>query len=358
MVFSMSRDLFDSLCNQFPGVLSRARAKPQYLIKCPYCGAESSPKNFHCSFGQIFPNEGWGFKCFSCGEVRSLKRFAIESGKTEQREVLRPLPRPVTAVKPVWLSQKKTVFDYSTRSPNKYDLWYQYKCVTPDMVDKYKLGVSVLPSCHCTHPRLITPFLENGNPVWFRGRRIDCDCNNWLGASGVSPYDVSLPGIEESPENGVIFITENRVDAMLITEKTPYSGVATLSTAYWCDKWTHQLRDVNPSRVIILFDADLPGNGLPALDFQEAVRRRVSRRFNVECPSILEIRPLDDGWVVKWESAETIGEIHIPQPSGVKLANKLLAAGLKNVVVAKWREGELGLDAGQLYVNSLGDKSQ
>lgn len=350
------QDLFNSLCAQFPGMLSRNRAKPQYLITCPYCGAESRQTNFHCSFGQIFPNEGWGFKCFSCGEVRSLKRFAIEAGAIEQ-QIPKPLPvsPPKPQHKPIWLSQKQAVCNHVVKATDKYDLWYEYKRVTPDMVDKYRLGVGVLPSCQCKHHRLITPFFEHDNPVWFRGRRVDCDCNNWLGASGVSPYDISLPGIEDVPQNGIVFVTENRVDAMLITEKSPYYGVATLSTSYWCDKWTKQLRAAKPSQVIVLFDADLPGNGLPIGDFQQAVKRRIVKRFHVEHPVIVSTLTLDGGWLVEWQAGETSGEIHIPQPAGVKLANRLLGAGIKNVTVGKWQEGELGLDVGQLYVNSLGE---
>lgn len=331
--------------------------KTQALAEyCPFCGADNQ-KHIRASFGQVLYGN-WGFHCFACGKSCSLFHLA---------NLFNVLDRPIVERKPTeirdpqlpsWYSGRKSLQGGYTSSQDKYTKWATYKGVTPEMVDRYQLGYGVLPGdkgrMHsCPHYRLITPILDgSGGVVWFRGRRMDCDCANWHSANmrdySMQSLGVALPQSHYAKSNGEIFITENYIDAGLINMSSRYSAVATLSTSYWLPSWTEQLRQLNPVRIFMAFDHDTSGNGGTLEQVKDRAIQFVSRREKCADVVVTGINVELDSYAVDWQCGDKRGVQHIGSPRGVILANHLLQQGF-NVRMVKWRHGVK--DIGQWLTN-------
>lgn len=316
-------------------------------IACPYCGKESSPTDLHCAFGYIFTeNNSYGFHCFVCGASVSLEN--LYKLFTNQSIVIDRVDKVVTEKAPrYWQTRINQLLSRFTGNKDKYQAWERYKHVGPNLVDKYHLGLGKLPDSRCIHKRLVTPIFSSGQPVWFRGRAYKCECQKWLGSKGVSPTHLPLLLSEHVKPGQYIFIVENYVDALLVNEHSPYAGIPTLSVSYWGSSWTEEIRALKPKHVIIAYDADVAGNGpINRAHLLGTAKKRLQRRLGA-IEANVEITSEDKtGWIISWRYLEAQGTLKIPIPNGVKLANKLLAAGLP-VTLAKW-ENE-GDDIGMLY---------
>jgi hypothetical protein len=199
--------------------------------------------------------------------------------------------------------------------------WAAYKPLCPETIRAHHLGLGVLPASKCRHPRLIVPIYRDGQPVGLRGRAIDCDCAKWLAPAGTVIADYPLYNQEALTSGHVVWITENPIDALMLTERTPYVGVATYSVSYWQDAWLGALQAAQPEAVVIAYDNDIPGNG------GAAGRAEMERAW-------LQAHP------------------RVPDPSGPKLANRLLAAGIPTALY-DWGNAAPKSDIGSLLMEVM-----
>jgi hypothetical protein len=217
---------------------------------CPACGHTSDPRHPHFSFSQK------GAHCFSCGYSAGLQGYAKLVGITEIKVTLTPRAQ---AQPPTWLSQAGGLVDKYTTNPQAWDKWQAYKKVSRPTFESHRLGLGILPLSPCHHPRLIVPIMRGTEIVGLRGRRIACDCAKWLAPKDTSIELYPLYNAEPEPR-GIVFITENPVDALMIGDAYPLlHGVATYSTSYWYPHWEQQLSQAE--MVVVAFDNDLPGCG-------------------------------------------------------------------------------------------------
>jgi ribosomal protein L37E len=281
------------------------RKQKEWHIPCPECGHESTPKDPHFSFSLA------GAYCFVCGYKASLvglaRRLDCHAEAARPRPVRRPEPRKPDAL-PAWMMNGEQLVRKYEQHPRRVDLWNSYKRLSRETIERMRLGVGVLPASRCKHERLIVPLYSGAMFVGLRGRALDCNCGaKWLAPGGT---DVSLYPLynEQALTPGcVVVVCENPVDALMVTERTPYIGVATYSVSYWQDAWTETLRKARPELVVIAYDNDLPGQG-------GGIRRAEMVR--------------------EWLRTHKA----VPKPAGPKLANTLIKAGLP-AVLYDWPAG-------------------
>lgn len=232
------------------------RRHGEYHIACPACGHASSPKDPHCSFGP----KGW--HCFSCGAGGSLTHLAGLVG-LDAGEYTPPAPArdPERRDPARWLAYASELAMNYAAHPRAWELWQSYKPVSQAAFRANALGVGVLPYSKCRHERLIVPIYDGGQIVGLRGRSLGCDCGKWLAPGGTLIELYPLYNQAALGMNQVVWIGENPVDALLLSERTPYAGVATYSVSYWYERWTAALIAARPELVVVAYDNDLPGNG-------------------------------------------------------------------------------------------------
>jgi hypothetical protein len=148
--------------------------------------------------------------------------------------------------------------------PRRFEAWQAHKPVSVETIRRKRLGMGVLPASRCKHERLIVPILDGTMLVGLRGRAIACSCGKWLVAGGTTLEMLPLYNQEALQPGCVVWIVENPVDALLLTERTPYAGVATYSVSYWRQAWTETLQAAQPELMIVAYDNDDPGrkNGI------------------------------------------------------------------------------------------------
>lgn len=358
-------DLFDQATTLIDGTHKTIGGKAQYVPDyCPYCFKENH-KEFHSSFGQIFPDGGYGFKCFVCGEVAGLASLVkFMGGQVDNDDPpirLKTLQRPAPS-QPYWYSQRNSVLDFITTQDDRYDQWYSYKRLTPQMVDDYQLGTGVLVGTRHKDRRLITPMIEDGSPVWFRGR--STEGKGWIGAAGVSPKDIRLPHIDRIPQSpDILILTENYVDGILVNEHTPYWAASVLGVSYWSDSWQQQLIAKQPKLVIVAFDADLAGNLGTNEQAVNVATKRIhgwAKGNNVDADTIAfdYVKPRDSGgWVVSFDVSGVEKNVRIPPPYGIRRVNQLRRHGV-DAIPFPWRKNDVGKDIGSLFMQwaSKGDE--
>ena len=300
--------LFQELIQQTHAVLDR---KGEAHFTCPNCGHESSPNNPHCSFSEK------GFYCFSCGSGGSLNAL----GRLLLAKSFDTVSLPHIETKPpkkasCWLTGALAArFAEHTR---RVELWNSYKPITVETMDRMQLGVGVLPYSRCKHERLIVPVWNGPQLVGIRGRQLDCDCGKWLASAGWSIDLAPLYNSGALSSGQVIWVLENPVDALVLTERTECVGIATYSVSYWTDAWTRRIIEAQPELVVVAYDNDLPGNG------------GADRRLEFE-REWLKTHP------------------RLPQAAGPKLANRLLEAGLP-VTLYDWGNAPHKSDIGNLLM--------
>lgn len=289
-------------------VLKGRQRGHDYHADCPYCGKPAVRGQTHFSYSEH------GHKCFVCGSKGGLVALARKLGQE-----LTAVPQPVKIKPPPkragWLDNAGALVAKFSAHPRRVALWQAHKPVSRAAILANSLGVGVLPSSQCRHPRLILPiYNEAGRVVCLRGRRLDCDCTKWLAAGGWSLGSLPLYNLAAMPVGGVLWLVENPVDALLVGQFTPYAGAATLSVSYWREEWAAAIVAKQPSLVIVAYDNDLPGNG------------GATRRAEM---------------ITAWPS-ETV-----PKARGVELTNTLRGIGV-NAVLYDWKDAPPKSDIGGL----------
>jgi hypothetical protein len=331
-----NRDLFAMLCQHL--ALEPDRRGEVHCV-CPHCGKEPERGQVHFSFSER------GGKCFVCGQGIGLYTLAQRYGLVGEGgdDKYLPAPAPRRKERTPW----GKVRDYAryleeyAHHADRVALWQAYKPVPAHLIDLYSLGVGVFPShtSRCTHPRLMVPIIAGGKVIAFRGRAIACDCGKWLSNKG---YEATLFHGERllsgsyrtfgwAPDDGrkaagrVVFIVENPIDAILYEHMDPRKvALATCSVSYWDDLWTEGLRRQGPKVVVVFFDNDRPGNGGG--------------------------RAGQEAWLAE-HSQDIV-------PSGVRLVNRLNAAGVP-AILAPWpADRALKADIGDELKGELSDACQ
>jgi len=285
-------DIFSQLCQTLN---ARPDRRGECYIECPECGKGGR----HFSFSER------GGYCFVCGFSSSLAQLAkrFELGEVTVRTVAAPKepakPRNWQKEPEVWVRHFCAAIDRVT-------VWQKYRALTLDTIQRYRLGVGILPSCACHHRRLVLPIYQDGFVIALRGRAIGCNCPKWISAAGSK---VALVNVDRLHEGCTVVISENQTDAILAMQETPEVVTLASGGVGWNEKWTELLVKSRPERVILWLDNDLAGN-----------------------PNEETYKKL----VVEWQR-DHLGA-KPPTPAGPRIANELIKAGLK-VSVYRWPKG-------------------
>lgn len=320
--------LFDQLCDQLHVAPDR---RGECWVDCPNCGKGQK----HFSF-----NERAGH-CFACDYSGTLRQVAELLGTTD-----RPAPRvtrPAAAPRPdFWQKEPARWLERYGAALDRLERWQAYKPLTIDSIARYRLGVGKLPMWseerrawyEWPHRRLIVPLFAADRVVGFYGRACIADDHGpkWLGASGTDKSHLFLAGALR--QGCTLVVVENYVDAILAAQVEPNAVYAAVGGATWRDEWTAQVAQARPARVITWLDHDLAGNGsrYHHAELLAAWRKGIAERRALD-PALAQ-RP--------WPKA--------PEPRGPKIANALLAAGVR-ASVYEWPRGTpLKADIGYLLM--------
>lgn len=297
MTATMTNNIFNTLCAQLHVEPDR---KGEVWIDCPSCGKDKK----HFSF-----NERTGH-CFACDYSGSLTQIAALL-RIQPDKRARPARRADQPQKPrLWQQRPEWHLARYCDALDRVQSWQSYKPLSLESIARWRLGVGTLPSSRCTHRRLIVPVFANGKVVAFHGRAYlpdDTDAK-WLTAGGSSKRmlfnaDLLRPG-------ATVVVCENFVDAILAMQAASEVVAVAGGGASWQEVWTAQIAASQPKQVLIWLDNDLVG-----------------------CPNPETYRAFLTDWRIDHPDA-----IRVPQPNGPKIANALLAVGVK-ASVYQWPEG-------------------
>lgn len=281
--------LLDTLAARLDAGLRHDR---RYHATCPFCDKPAKAGQKHFSFCDR------GYSCWVCEAQGSLATLALHLDvpgdyTAPVRRAQEP-PRPKR-----WQSDPERILSGFCASLDRVTRWQAYKPLTLDSINRWRLGVGVLPSSRCQHRRLIVPVFNDGRIVAFHGRAFlpgDPDAK-WLTSGGSSKQvlfnaDLLRPG-------AVVIVVENFVDAILAMQIEPSIVAVCGGGASWQSAWTAQIAQSRPRQVLIWLDHDLAGNG-SRWHYQELV--------------------------ADWRARNPRAQ-HVPQPAGPEIANELLSAG-------------------------------
>jgi hypothetical protein len=312
----MTTELFSALTSH---VHKTPNKKGEVYIPCPNCG---KPKA-HFSFGPR------GAHCFLCGYSPSLSALAEKLGLHDTRPTSAPAYMPPAPKPRPWQARASELAISFAAAPLAVQRWQAYKPLLVPTIRLHMLGYGVFPgglhhaAGRCDHPRLIVPLLSDGAVVGFRCRAVECSCPKWLSPGGSK---LALFNADAITAGAPLAIVENPADALLIGDHWQMAAVATLGVSVWNDDYTALLVGHRPSGVIIGFDNDVPGQTRnPAIIAAWKARRRA--------------RNLPDD-----ETAFL---------SGIKLANRLRAAGLPAIIYDWPLTAPEKADIGSLFTTPL-----
>jgi predicted RNA-binding Zn-ribbon protein involved in translation (DUF1610 family) len=261
----MTGDLYTQLVQSLHPEIDRTG---EAHLACPECGHPSSPRNPHCSFSA----HGW--HCFVCGAGGGLQSLAEKLELVGDHYPLPAKPKAKPKRPPGWITKANLLVEQYESHPRRFERWMAHKPLAMQTIVDAHLGIGILPPTighdgtpyypgGCSHDRLIVPVFWGSQIVALRGRRLDCDCEaKWIAAQGATIDILPLYNWQALRTNQVIFIVENMVDALLITqEKAPWVGMAIYSTSYWKPEWAQAIHQAKPEMVIVALDNDLVGNG-------------------------------------------------------------------------------------------------
>lgn len=293
------------------------RRDDRYHADCPFCGKPALKAQKHFSFCED------GYTCWVCDAKGGLQKLAQHIGAGVLTE--RPAKRAVQSVAPrSWQQRPDYYLSRYTGALDRVTRWTAYKPLFIESIQRWKLGVGVLPSSRCKKRRLILPVFDQGRIVAFHGRAYQADDTDakWLTAGGSSKQ--VLFNSDLLRPDATVVIVENFVDAILATQAAPDVVAVAGGGASWQEAWTAQIAASRPRQVLVWLDHDLAGNG--------------SRHHQAEL-------------IAEWKRRNPKAQ-HIPEPSGPKIANQLLEAGAR-ASLYEWPKGSpLHADIGQSLVGA------
>lgn len=322
----------------------KIHGKENLLIICPSCGA-TNDKKFHCSIVvDIKPY----IKCFVCGYFYS---FVTREEFNKGEYVV-----PKRKIESEWVLDYQSLIDKYCFDDRRYDLWNKYKGVSRAVVDKYKLGIGCLP--YQKHERLITPLFHNEKFLTLRGRSLNDKIQpKWIFAKGgTAPSNFNLLLSDNCPQGSIVLIVENYVDAILFNELNltvdglQLFAIPTLSTNNWFDLWTNDLLNLAPTMVVVCFDNDYAGNGLPKDLLAPELSQRIARKNDLDADmmQVQDIVLYEDYYTMYYNYLGLSKIDKIIAPSGIRLNNQLAKVGF-NVQLMNWqRISSIGKDLGDI----------
>jgi hypothetical protein len=301
---------FDQLVTQLRAELRRDR---RYHADCPFCGKEAKKHQKHFSFCAD------GYFCWVCEAKGSVQALAAHIGAgivtaAPRRAQEPPKPRQ-------WQQRPEWYLSRYCDALDRVQRWTAYKPLTLDSISQYKLGVGTLPSSRCTHRRLILPVFAGGQVVAFHGRAYlpeDTDAK-WLTAGGSSK--LVLFNADQLRPGATVVICENFVDAILAMQSAAEVVAVAGGGASWQEAWTEQIAASQPKQVLVWLDHDWAGNcGPDHCGVCQAAYR---------------------GWRAAHPQA-----VKTPEPSGPRIANQLIGAGVRTSLYQWPKNAPLKADIG------------
>jgi hypothetical protein len=319
-------DLLDTLITRLDGSPDN---RGRWHADCPFCGAPAQTRRgrghaFHFYLYDL--SGGRGAVCWSCGWRGSLGMLArelrIQGEDTAPRREVRTRPDPP------WFGRTWGEWQayHRERQAAIAREWRHYKPLQPETIRAHGLSVAPLVFWDDVrrqwrrgrHNRLIVPLRQDNRIVGFRGRAYlpHDDGPKWLTASS---SELVLMGLDQVQPGSTVVWCENLVDRLLAAEREPKAVYLASGGLTWHDAWLDDLARRRPAHVLIWFDHDLSGNSSPVHHdtWIAAWRDEMQRRRDTN-PRLAE-RPFPAP----------------PQPRGPKLANELLARGVR-ASVYRW----------------------
>jgi hypothetical protein len=300
---------------RFAGLCHELRTEPdrngECWIDCPWCG--KGGKHFSFSIN--------GAHCFACGAgSRSLVVLAEQLKiMPVERAVLAPPPRKPRQ----WQSSPERWLNGYCEALDRVPAWQQYKPLTLDTIARFRLGVGRLPSSKCAHRRLIVPVPDGGTIAAFHGRAFlpaDQD-DKWLCAGGSDKGVLFVAGAVRP--GCLVVIVENYVDAILAWQcDSAACYVAIGGASIWRPEWTSRIAQARPKGALIWLDHDLAGNGSRYHQREMLIAWRKSMEARRAANPRLAALPFPPD----------------PTPRAPKIANELLAAGVRTTIY-EWPKG-------------------
>lgn len=300
---------------QFAGLCQQLRIEPdrngEAWIDCPWCGKDRK----HFSFSER------GYKCFFCD--RRGKSLLVLAQQLQLQPSERPararqeLPRPRQ-----WQQAPERWLNGYCEALDRVSAWTSYKPLSLDTIARFRLGVGVLPASRCKHRRLIVPVPAGGTIVAFHGRafRPEDQDTKWLCAGGSDKRVLFVAGVLRP--HCTVVIVENYVDAILAWQVEPAGCYIPLGGLSWQPEWTARIAEARPRGALIWLDHDLAGNG-SCWHHQEMLEAwRVEMEQRRAADPKLAARPFPPD----------------PEPRAPKIANELLAAGIRTHIY-EWPKG-------------------
>lgn len=256
-------------------------------IACPSCGKRPKPNQTHCIVDER------GLHCFVCNFSMSLYQLCVNEGliggdkvEIETRVIEQPEEAKVDTGA-WWKAMWPKILERYLANSDKYKLWYNYKGVLPETVDKYQLGIGMVPASNgkwWSGTRLIVPVIRDGVMVGIHGRAIGEHSVKWAAASG---SDKKALWMETCKGAKLVAIMENYVDALLLKQLHPDLGVMALGSARVLhDEEMAVLQEAKPELTIMMLDNDLVGQA------NEPTKRYLIKQWEVKnpgkrCPVVL-----------------------------------------------------------------------
>lgn len=311
----------------------------EVFIPCPSCQREKH----HFSFA-LLTDGGLhiGGHCHACGHNASARELMALVGLAPDYQPL-PNARPVV-VRPKQVDEPKGIFNLRITPDGLAARWslheetvarWQAYCptLTRETIEQRMLGYGVFPqgTSKCSQPRIMVPIFRQDRVVGFRGRLVGPSCNkcqgenkcsSWLSPLGSRNVLYGEEDVIAASHIDVLVICESPVEKLLVDQLAlRYApvivGVATLGVSNWDESWGALFRKAG--RVVVAYDNDPPGNGGASDQVRE-----------------------------QWFAAHpnTSRELVC---GGARLANRLIAAGCKDVRLHKWgRQDKAGKDLREL----------
>jgi hypothetical protein len=318
----------ERITRQLDDLCARLNAAPdgdgECWIDCPACGKGGK----HFSFSER------GYKCFACGFAgRSLITLAERLELPNLTETRQQAPRlAVRADRPRgWQGRPDTYLDRYCGALDRVEKWQQYKPLTLDSIGRHRLGVGKLPMWskerrqwyEWPHRRLVVPIFQDGRVVAFHGRAIsEADKGaKWLAASGSDKRMLVVIG--ELRPGCTVVVVENYADAIYAHQVEPSACYIPIGgVSMWQPEWTARIVQARPRQVLVWLDHDLRGNG----------SRWHHREMLAEWRAEIEARRAAN------PKLQALPFPADPEPAGPKIANELLAAGVR-ARIFEWKRG-------------------
>jgi len=226
---------------------------------CPNCGKLVKKGQTHFGYSNL------GAKCFACGWGGGLDKLAellhIEIGEYIPPVYVEKPKRKIAR----WRLNPWGLLDRYENHPERYHRWMLYKPLTQETIEKNGLGYGSLPfwgdnDWYMSKTKFLTvPVYEDGALIRIHGRNTGNYGAKWVCASGSG---AALFNADNLPENRIVWICENYVDALWLEQEYPqWSAVAIGGVSLWDKRWATKLASRKPVQVIVALDKDLVGNG-------------------------------------------------------------------------------------------------